>query len=513
MTRIQTALHLIKLPCVLLLVLFSAYCDAENTTVYMGILIKDNDAMIPAFLKSIQDLEYDKNSIYLKIDLLNDSPDIEQRVSEWCNSLKDHYLSLSYDKSSLKSAEIKTSYLHASCDSDFLFIVESDAFLKPYTLKILTEKNASVVVPLLRPLPTPNDSYRNFFHTTDENGFYKDSPCQSAIAERKQIGTFPVDCVSGPYLIKTSDCEKLSFQGNALLGNALWDYISFSNQAKKSGVPLSLCNEREFGFFIHQEESPKNLTIPALLENVSRNQVNEVALHYNADTEVLAHIENFPIDSYTVFPVVDELYWVDEKWDWVKSHYIKKGLKWEPHIQSLFDEYVSPGDTVIDIGGHIGTHTIHFSKLVDSNGSVHVFEPQAKLFTELIVNASLNHCDNIYPHHFALGSEEKEAEMECPCSKNEGMNKIGLGGEKIAMKTLDSFKLHNVRFIKIDIEGYELEALKGGHQTIQRDKPVMIIEIFKDSRYEQKMSYLKDLGYNVQLIEDNDYLCLPSPTR
>lgn len=494
----------VRLAILFALSLFSC-CFAEDKPLFMGLIIKDNDATIGTFLSKIDGLEYDKKAIRLRVDILNDTPAIIKEVKDWCENNEDRYFSVKCEKKSEPASAIKNSYLREDNDVDWIFITSSDVFAKPFTLQMLVSKNLPVVVPLLRPLPRANDPFRNFYLSATESGYYKYHPDYKDVAERKKAGTFRADCVHGMYLIHAAHAHNLSFDDGST-----WDFIAFSNTARKNNISQFISNEKEYGFFIHTEESPKTLELSCLSKGISRDKIKEISsVYYDNDPLLKEYQEMFLIDNYALYPVKDDLFWVDEKWDWVKSNYIKKGLVWEPHIERLFQQYVREGDTVIDIGGHIGTHTMALSRYVGFTGKVHVFEPQAKLFTELLVNASLNGCENVYPHRVALGSSEGIAYIDHPCATNEGMAQISSKGEKVKVKTLDSFDISNVSLIKIDIEGYEIEALKGAMITLQRNQPVMIVEVFRGPEQAEKLNFIRTLGYEVSHLEDNDYLCIP----
>jgi FkbM family methyltransferase len=483
---------------IFLLLLTSAPCIAES--VVMGLIIKHNDSTIPAFLEKISALDYDKKKISVHIDVLNDKA--LPKLLKWCDENHRLYQSMSWKKSCETTAKTKEAYLRASKDFDLVFIVPSDVFLNRFTLTHLANKQLPVVAPLLRPLPKAGDPYRNFYLTATQEGYYASNSEETEIADRRNIGTFKADCVHGAHLIRTKYLDKLSF-----LGKAPWSFIDFSNTARKNNVDQYICNEREFGFLLHNDIT-EDVALPFLSENITREKVQSLVKTEN-DPELVKYLDSFPIEVYSLYPVENDLYWVDEKWDWVKGHYIKKGLRWEPHIEAVFKQYVNPGDTVIDIGGHIGTHSINLSRLVGATGTVHVFEPQSKLYTELSVNTAINSCNNVKAYRFALGQEEKTVEIVHPCSTNEGMACIGQGGEKVTMKRLDDFGINNVSLIKIDIEGHEIEAIKGGLETIKKSKPVIIVEVFRGPECDERLMYLRSLGYQVTHLEDNDYLCLP----
>lgn len=152
---------------------------------------------------------------------------------------------------------------------------------------------------------------------------------------------------------------------------------------------------------------------------------------------------------------------------------------WEPEIVDLIKKHVKPNTIAVDIGAHIGTHTIMMSKCVQEEGLVIAFEPQAKIHRELVMNLKLNGCKNVVPVWSALGKEQGIAYLEPVRPKNEGYRSISSKRptEQIFLTTLDSFELTSVSCIKIDVESYELEVLQGAFKTIMDNRPVIIIEI------------------------------------
>ncbi len=72
--------------------------------------------------------------------------------------------------------------------------------------------------------------------------------------------------------------------------------------------------------------------------------------------------------------------------------------------------------------------------------------------------------------------------------------------------------LQNVSVIKMDVEGYEMEVIAGGMETILRNKPVLFVEIWRAGieRYEQKVQTIEALGYTSVWLGDDDFLFLPN---
>ncbi len=140
------------------------------------------------------------------------------------------------------------------------------------------------------------------------------------------------------------------------------------------------------------------------------------------------------------------------------------------------------GPVALDIGANEGMYSYRLSQLVPR---VHAFEPNEDLTTDL---RAWNR-DRVQIHHTALSSDAGTATLYVPLLSgrplvgwgslvNEDIPGTGDRIEKtVRMKALDSYELNGVSFVKIDVEGYELELLKGAARTIERNRPVVMIEV------------------------------------
>lgn len=234
-------------------------------------------------------------------------------------------------------------------------------------------------------------------------------------------------------------------------------------------------------------------------------------------------VDNFPLALYKIYHV-DGLgdFYIDSRIDIIKDE-LRRGHPWEPNIAELMKKHIKPGTTAVDIGAHIGTHTLSMSKFV-GDGNVVAFEPQLKLYSELVMNMKLNGCGNVTSHRCALGDTEKEIEMSPAYPGNEGGTAIGSGGDAVKMIPLDAFQLNNVSFIKMDVENFEYEVLLGAEKTIVKNRPVMIIEIMgniynpvpdRNERGWKTIHWLEERGYKLDFIEGSwsDWLAIPVHTK
>jgi len=254
-------------------------------------------------------------------------------------------------------------------------------------------------------------------------------------------------------------------------------------------------------------------------ENVISSRILGARLLHD-EQETQAYLEEFPKAQYKVYqiPGVGQFY-LDEVKDVIKNR-LRKGKVWEESVVAALKEYVKPDTTVIDGGAYIGTHTVLMSKCVGKKGRVYAFEPQRKIYRELVYNLELNQIKNAVPLRFALGSDSRIVEMSPTRQGNEGGTRVGSGGDKVELRTIDSFGFRNVSLIKIDVEGYEKYVIEGARKTIQKYHPVLIVEIGGGVNYEKaprsikaRIDRVKDkivkLGYFLLKLDRHNYLAKP----
>jgi FkbM family methyltransferase len=196
-------------------------------------------------------------------------------------------------------------------------------------------------------------------------------------------------------------------------------------------------------------------------------------------------------------------------------------LDHDQNMLPLVLKHINAGDVVIDAGGFVGDHTIAYAQKVGTSGHVHAFEPSADSFECLVYNLYNYLSVNTSVYNKGLGSEPKKVDM-IMVEGNEGMNYMA-SGDSVEIVTLDGMSLDRVNFIKIDVEGYELEILKGAIETIKKHKPKMLIEINQmalermNLKREDIFQFLDEHGYTYANIYPNqslteyqlDILCLP----
>lgn len=173
---------------------------------------------------------------------------------------------------------------------------------------------------------------------------------------------------------------------------------------------------------------------------------------------------------------------------------------------SLLRKYVKKNAVILDVGANLGNHTIFFAKECAAN-KIYAFEPTRKTFQILEENIRINHLDSIVvAMNIALGAKDTKADIIVNV-KDAGSNYVEENTDgNVIMNTLDGLSLDDkIDFIKIDVEGFELEVLKGAKETIAKDHPDIFVEIF-NKNYNKVHSLLMKMGYKCKLKLEQDYL-------
>ncbi len=194
---------------------------------------------------------------------------------------------------------------------------------------------------------------------------------------------------------------------------------------------------------------------------------------------------------------------------------------WEPLETNVVKKLLQSECVVFDIGANIGYFTLLMSKLVGDNGQVHCFEPTAYAFSRLQKNISLN--PELPLHNINLNNKGLSSRSESTIESFESRFSARLLAhdekELIEFITLDdylfSLKLDRIDFIKIDVDGYDYEVIKGGASVLKNYKPIVMAEICNRVLRERGVdaaSYLElylEYGYSTcELLETNEVFTL-----
>ncbi|MBP2833015.1 FkbM family methyltransferase [Aquimarina sp. U1-2] len=152
--------------------------------------------------------------------------------------------------------------------------------------------------------------------------------------------------------------------------------------------------------------------------------------------------------------------------------------------------------TCLDIGANIGNHSVQFSAYFKK---VISFEPQIRNFKILKLNT--DPYESIHANNYGLSSKNEEAVINIPYNNSGGASHVvesskknDYYSEQIQLRVYDDEFEEKVAFVKIDVEGNELEVIKGMKNTIEKYKPVISFE-YNYTEKDEVLDILRALGY------------------
>lgn len=182
---------------------------------------------------------------------------------------------------------------------------------------------------------------------------------------------------------------------------------------------------------------------------------------------------------------------------WVKD---SKRLDFDQNALPTVLPFIKEGDVIIDAGANIGCYSHAFINKAGECGLLYAFEPSKESFECLQHNLGSKH--NVELFNSALSYKKGFCEVVRE-NNNVGMNYVAetKNSEAIPVTTIDSLNLERVDFIKIDVEGDELNVLIGAYNTIKKCKPYMYIEINEHTLKRKNLNKLDIFNW----LENNGY--------
>ncbi len=165
----------------------------------------------------------------------------------------------------------------------------------------------------------------------------------------------------------------------------------------------------------------------------------------------------------------------------------------DQYFESFFD--FPPNGVFIDAGGFDGETSIEFSSRYSEYGEIHIFEPSTLNYENVI--SALVGIRDVNAHKFGLSDKEEILRFS---GENGSASKISeTGSDSISVKPLDSFEISRIDFIKMDLEGWELHALKGARRAILKNHPILAI-----SAYHHPQDFISIFNFVLSIRKDYD---------
>lgn len=183
--------------------------------------------------------------------------------------------------------------------------------------------------------------------------------------------------------------------------------------------------------------------------------------------------------------------------------------------RGIMGRLIKPGMTVVDVGANVGLYTLNMASLVGPGGRVIAFEPDPDLAALLRDNCAANGASNVETHAVALGSAPDRLILH-RLTLNSGENHLGSQGRtafrtpvEVEVAAFDKL-LPGIRpdFVKVDVQGWELNVLRGMEGTLRESNARVYLEFWPDglkragSAPADLFSFIHGLGLHFYACDD-----------
>lgn len=164
--------------------------------------------------------------------------------------------------------------------------------------------------------------------------------------------------------------------------------------------------------------------------------------------------------------------------------------RYSPEIIGLFQRLLRPGDCALDIGAQLGYISAHLARIVTPSGAVYSLEPDPNVFARLRETVEQNHFHWVHLLPYAAG--DRRGSLTFYLSKVAGWSTAVPGSHRseltatqVECMPIDELVREGqiqrrVRLVKIDVEGHECAVLDGMKSLLERDRPMVLMEVNPD---------------------------------
>jgi FkbM family methyltransferase len=191
--------------------------------------------------------------------------------------------------------------------------------------------------------------------------------------------------------------------------------------------------------------------------------------------------------------------------EWAGRHYLLHGSAFDPVELEFMCDSLEPGATALDVGANVGVYAIAAALRVGPSGRVVAVEADEDYVPRLRANLERNALENVEVIAAAAGDADGEAELMIASDRAFSSLKplVAYSGSgatrRVPLRRLDTIWSElgepNVAFVKIDVEGAEVEVLTGAERLLERCRPALIVEVRRDDTEPEVLRRLSGLGY------------------
>jgi FkbM family methyltransferase len=204
------------------------------------------------------------------------------------------------------------------------------------------------------------------------------------------------------------------------------------------------------------------------------------------------------------------------KSDRILGRALREYGEWAQGELNFLLDLIDVGNTVIDVGAFMGTHTLAFARHVGPRGQVYAFEPHPVAFGLLKLNVEKNDLSNVKLFNVALSDctgtinsyKANLADTDSPGSFSL-LTEVDVAAESsgisIDVMTLDQVDIDRCHLVKVDVEGMELNVLKGSTKTLRRFRPLVFAECLSLHNGWQIILFMRDNGFEAFLHNERAF--------
>ena len=210
--------------------------------------------------------------------------------------------------------------------------------------------------------------------------------------------------------------------------------------------------------------------------------------------------------------------------DYSVSVPIIRSGQWEPHVERVLRDLLTPGAVFVDIGANVGWHSALAASIVGSQGLVYAIEPNPHNVRLIAHTIERNQLGQVRLLPFALSESMGIATFSTGVGSNGGFTSgdraqaIDPTTTMVPTMRFDDLAIAHVDVIKIDVEGAEPIVLRGAAATIERDHPAIVFEFSAEMTQRiggvaarDHLGQFESYGYELSIIEQPTGRLIPVP--
>jgi hypothetical protein len=240
--------------------------------VFVAILAKQKEVMLPAWLESMSKWDYPKDKMIVYVRANNSTDKTNEILKAWIEANRKWYRLVVEDYTdidtpvqdfgvhewnpirfkALGAIRERSIELAWQANADFYWVVDVDNFVAPHTLRTMVGHNLPVVAPLIRyALGKRNhEAYANYHLLTNVNGYFLDDIRYYQVLKQEIKGLIICDVVHCTYLLRKDTFEHIRY----LDGSDDYEYVIFSRTLREQGIPQFLDNQEIYGYLSLDED-------------------------------------------------------------------------------------------------------------------------------------------------------------------------------------------------------------------------------------------------------------------